>query len=214
MASGADRIAVVENGPQRNDVIARVAVTQGAGAGRIVRQHAADGALCPAGRIGRETPSFAGQASVQIAMDDARLHTHAVGRNVKNLAEMPAEIDNEPGAERFAGHAAAGAAGNQRNAVLAGIAHQAAHIFLIARHHDAERLDLEDTGIGGVQNTTQIVKEDVPLDESLEIVADALGLRLVHRSRPRLAASVPRAHSSALAGRSRLNCICSRRIRS
>src|SRR5262249_25413025 len=108
-----------------------------------------------------------------------------------DLAEVPAEIDDEAGAERLAGHAGAGAAGHQRDLVLAGVADQGAHVVLVARHHDAGRHHLEDGGVGAVEAARQVVEEQVALDDPLEVVAQALGLRKLHRTTP--AISVARA---------------------
>src|SRR5205807_2368017 len=140
-----------------------------------------------------EAAALAGQARVQVAADDAGLHAHGVGPHVEDGAEVPAEIDDQAGAERLAGDAAAGAARDQRDAALAGVADQGAHVVFVARRDGAERLDLKDAGVGAVEGAREVVEEEVPLDESLEVVANALALRLVHGNRPRLAASVARA---------------------
>ena len=91
-------------------MVARVAVAQGAGAGGVGRQHAADGALSPLAGSGAKRRPDRGQPRVQVAVDDAGLHAHRVGADVEDGAEMPAEIDDQPGAERLAGDAGAGAA--------------------------------------------------------------------------------------------------------
>ena len=94
---------------------------------------------------------------------------------------MSAEIDDEAGAERFAGQAGAGAAGDQGSLVLAGVADQGLHVLLVARHDDAERLDLEDRGVGAVQVARQVVEEEFAFDDAFEVVADAFALCGVHR---------------------------------
>ena len=93
---------------------------------------------------------------------------------------MPAEVDDQARAERFAGHAGAGPARAQRHLVLRRIADQRLHVLLVARHDHAQRPDLEDAGVGAVQGTRQVVEEEFPLDDPLEVVADVLALLFVH----------------------------------
>jgi hypothetical protein len=64
------------------------------------------------GRIGGETPSDLGEAARQFAQHDAGLHAHRVAADVEDGTKMFAEIDDDPGAERFAGQTGSGAAGN------------------------------------------------------------------------------------------------------
>ena len=99
MPSRADRGAVIEDGTERHDMIAGVAVTQGSRSGGVGRQHAADRALGAAGGVGSEPPSFARQPLAQVAVDDAGLHAHRVRRDVENGPEVTAEIDDETRAE-------------------------------------------------------------------------------------------------------------------
>src|SRR5206468_3665733 len=104
------------------DVVARVAVAQGVGAGGVVGDHAADGTLVGAGRVGGEPATVAGQALVDFAAGDAGLDADGVDADVEDGAEVPAQVEDQAGAERLAGDAGAGAARDQRQAVLRGVA--------------------------------------------------------------------------------------------
>ncbi len=97
---------------------------------------------------------------------------------------MLAQIDDQSAAERLAGHAGAGPAGDQRHLMFAGVAHQRLHVLLVARHDDAGRPHLEDGGVGAVQHAVKIVEQQLALDDALEVVADAFALRRVHGNHP------------------------------
>src|SRR5260370_229933 len=69
--------------------------------------------------------------------------------------------------------AGARATRQQGNLVVGGIPDQGADIFLVAGRPHPERTHLEETGIGAVKGTGDVVKEDVAADDPFEIVADA-----------------------------------------
>jgi hypothetical protein len=93
---------------------------------------------------------------------------------------MLAEVHDQPGAEGLAGHAGAGPAWDQGNLVLAGVTYEGAYVIFVARHGNAQRPDLEDAGVGAVQGASQLIEEELPLDETAKVVADALALLVVH----------------------------------
>ena len=78
-----------------------------------------------------------------------------------------------PGAERFTGEAGAGAARGERGLVLAGVADEGVHVVFVARHDDAERLDLEQRGVGAVEGARDVVEEEFPFDDPFQVVANA-----------------------------------------
>ena len=68
-----------------------------------------------AGSGAKRRPSRASRA-FEVAVDDAGLDAHRVAADLEDGAEVPAQIDDQAGAERLAGHAGAGAARHQRDA--------------------------------------------------------------------------------------------------
>ena len=65
--------------------------------------HAADGATCPTFAVGCEPPTVRCQCRVQLRQGHPGLHGHTVRFDQNDVAEMNAEIDNQPTAQRFAG---------------------------------------------------------------------------------------------------------------
>jgi hypothetical protein len=200
------RLPGVEHGAEGGDVVARVAVAQGGGPGGVVGQHAADGTPVAAGRVGGEAAADAGQLGVQVAVDHPRLDADPVGADLEDVAEVPAQVDDEAGAEGLAGDAGAGPARHERHLVLGGVADDGLDVLLVPRDDHAERPDLEDAGVGAVERAAQVVEQDVAADNAAQVVADALAVRLVEwghvRKYPRLAA----VRRTALATRGSANC--------
>jgi hypothetical protein len=93
---------------------------------------------------------------------------------------MPAQVNDEPTPKRLAGQAGAGAARHKRYLMFSRVMHERLHVCLVARHNHTEWLDLKNAGIGAVQGPRQVVKVEFPLDEALQIIADAFALLLVH----------------------------------
>ena len=96
------------------------------------------------------------------------------------LREMLAEIHDQSRAQRFAGDSGAGAARDQGQLVLGGVADQGLHVLLVARHGHAERLHLEDAGVGAVQRPGEFVEVQLALEEPLEVVGEPAALLIVH----------------------------------
>src|SRR6185437_6790977 len=163
---------VVEYGAETNDVIAREAVTERARAGGIRGEHAAERAFA-VGWVRRETPANARQFLGEIAIDYARLNADGIGAHIQNGAEMFAQIDNQPRAERFASDARARAARHQGHLMLAGVAYQRLHVLFVARHDDAGRPHLEDGGVRAVERARQIIEQQFAFEDALQVIADA-----------------------------------------
>ncbi len=102
-------IAVIEYGAKADDMIAGESVTESTRAGSVGGQHAAEGAFA-AGRVRCEAPTDSRQCSGEIAIDHARLNADGLGAHFEDGSEMLAEIDDQPGPERFTGDARARAA--------------------------------------------------------------------------------------------------------
>ncbi len=79
-------------------MIARVAGAQDLRSGSVRGQHAADGALAAASRVGSETPAVLGKLHIELAMNDARLNANRIGSQFENGTKMFAQIDDDAGA--------------------------------------------------------------------------------------------------------------------
>ena len=126
----------------------------------------------PLAGSGAKRRPVCGEARVERGTGDAGWTRTVSAADFDDVAKVLAEIDDEAGAERFAGEAGAGAARDQRDALFAGVAHQVAHVVLVARHDDAGGLDLEDAGVGAVEDARHVVEEEFALDEALQVVLE------------------------------------------
>ncbi len=154
----------------------RVAVLQAARAGGVGREHPADGAGRLASRVRGETAADFGELRIQPLQHDARLHAHRVGSNFPNLAQMPAQVDDQPIAQRFAGDAGARPARDQRHLVFRAVAHDCLDVLGVERGDRAERLDLEDARIGTVEPAAKVIEHNLAAHDLPQIVANALTL--------------------------------------
>ncbi len=179
LAADLGLLAGVEDDAEAFDVVGDGAVLDGPGAGGVGRQHAADGAF-QVGRVGREAPPLLRQHRDQVAQHDARLDADGIGADGEDAAEVLAEIDDQAGAERFAGEAGAGAAGDEGDVVLVGVADEGADVVLVGRQRDAERLDGEGGGVGGVEGARQAVEAEFALEQSLQVFGHAVARQRVH----------------------------------
>jgi hypothetical protein len=66
--------------------------------------------------------------------------------------------------------------------MLRRVTHQGLHILFVTGDDDAERLDLENAGVGAIESTRQLIKEEFALDEALQIVLNTFAWRCVHGS--------------------------------
>src|ERR1700691_270810 len=77
--------------------------------------------------------------------------------------------------------------------MLLSVTHEAAHVLFIARQYDAGGLDLEDAGIGAVEQTCDVVEKDFAFEEAKQVVlkpAQIHGAPLTTSRRGRLARGV------------------------
>src|SRR6516162_4089967 len=93
---------------------------------------------------------------------------------------MPAQVENEPAAERFARHSCTRSTSNQRNAVFRGITDQSLDILLVARRYHTDGLDLQDAGVGAVQCARNIVEENFSAHESFQVIQNSATSLFVH----------------------------------
>jgi hypothetical protein len=183
-AGDIDGVAVVEDDAQRFDVVAGSAMADRGRAGGVVGEHAAEGADLTAAGVGGEASAVLCKPGVQACMHDAGLHADRVGADRDNCAEVAAQVDHQPGAERFAGQPGPRAARDQRNLVFAGVADQGAHVILVAGRNHAGGGNLEDAGVGAVQRAGEVVEPDLPLEEAAQVVAEPTALLRIHRRCP------------------------------
>jgi hypothetical protein len=93
---------------------------------------------------------------------------------------MAAEVNNDPIAERLACNASTGASWNQGDLLGDRITDQRLDVPFMARGHDTQRLDLEDTGVSAVKSAGQFIEKQLPRQDAAQVVANALTLRFIH----------------------------------
>src|SRR5439155_17490456 len=172
--------AVVQHQSHGADVVAGVAVLDRPRPGGVGGEHTPQRTGVAAGRVRREAAAELRQPGVDLPQRDARLRPQRSVGDFDDLAEMLAEIHDQSRAQRFAGDSGAGAARDQGQLVLGGVADQALHVLLVARHGHAERLHLEDAGVGAVQRPGEFVEVQLALEEPLEVVGEPAALLIVH----------------------------------
>src|SRR5688572_19866903 len=172
----------------------RLAVHPRSGAERVVGHHAADG--CAAGRrdVGGEPDIVRPQRRVQLVEHDARLDPRPPlgGVHLEDAIEILRRVGNQAGANRLPGLRRAAAAHRQRASKLRADADQTDEIVAGLRQHDAERLDLIDAGVGGVERAGDLVEPDF----ALELLLEFLAKRAHSRERPWASRSSPSARVS------------------
>ena len=148
----ADGRAVGEPGLDGEDVVDHLAVGERAGAAGVVAGHAAEGAAAGGGGLHREEQAVRAQPGVEALEHHARpdLGGQGVGVERDEAVEVPAEVEDEAGADRLAVLRGAAAAGDHRNVVLGGDRERRRHVVGVAGKGDGERHDLVDRGVGGV----------------------------------------------------------------
>ena len=110
---------------------------------------------------------------------DSGLDDDAIRRDLDDLAEMAAEVDDEPVAEGAASRVGPRPAGMDRNPMLGGIAHNRRHVVLGSRNDHSQRVDLVQAGIMRIRCTVQRLEVELTGDQSSQIVIDA-GATLIH----------------------------------
>ena len=140
-----------------------LAVDDGARAGGVVADHAAEVGPAGGGDVGAELQAVRRQAPVELVENDAGLHAdRAAGRvDVEDRVQVLAAIDDDAGADRLARQAGAAAAGDDRDVASRRRSARADDVLGGLRHDDAERLDLVDAGVGAVEPARRGVEADL-----------------------------------------------------
>ena len=169
--------AVRQHDVELEDVIDRLAVQDRAGAARVVRDHAADGGAAGRRDVGREPQPVRPQLRVQVVEDDARLDPRrAIGQaDVDDLVEVLRGVELQSRADRLARLRRAAPARGDRAGVTRRDLDGTDDVFAGARHHDAERFDLVDAGVGGIERPRHAIESNLALDLILKIEPETLG---------------------------------------
>ena len=158
-----DNSAVCQNNFRGKNVIGGHAVNWDPRAGRIVRDHPADGGARTRGHVGAETKSMRLEKPVQLVEHDAGADAHAaiVDVEIVDLAIVPGEIDDQSFADRISDQASPGAARRDRDVFVSGSFDDGARFLAAGGKGNAERLDLVNRRVGRVKLTRQIIEMDV-----------------------------------------------------
>ena len=170
----AEHLAAVQHHLECEGVILRPAVGDRAPARGVVRDHAAQAAVVLAGGVGGEEGAERLDALVEHAHDHPRLHPgpRTVGGHLEDPVHVAGEVDLYAGAHGRAGEAGPRTPRHERDAVLAGVGHQPAHVLGVAGGHDPQWLDLVDAAVGGVEVPRQVVELYVAADHAAQIALD------------------------------------------
>ena len=98
-----------------------------------------------------------------------------------NPSHVAGEIDDQPSSQRSAGQTGAAPPCVQRNLVRRGVAHRRRHVVHRPRSHNAQRSDLVDARVAGVELHEQIVAANFAGNLSAQIRFDALSFD-IHRN--------------------------------
>ena len=104
------------------------------------------------------------QLRVQLVEHDARLDARPAlgGVHLEDAVEVLRGVELEAGADRLPGLRRAAAARGDRDTVATGDLDRADHVVPRARDDDAERLDLIDAGVGGVEGAGDGIERTSP----------------------------------------------------
>ena len=166
------------------DVVHHVAVADRPAAAGIVAGHAAQRALRRGRDVDRVPEAVRLQPGVELVEHDARLHRDlgAVLVEAHDLAQVLGDIDDQRLAHRLAALRGAGAARQDGGLGVARHVDDEREIGLVARHDDADRLDLVDRGVGRVAAARGRVEQDVALDRAAQSLLE-LGSVELHPGR-------------------------------
>ena len=104
-------LAAGQHGPQADHLVDRLAVDDGARAGRVVAGHAADGRLIDGGGVWAELEAVGSGGTVERGLDNARLHARHTPLRVDVQDGVQAEaVDQDAAADRLPGRAGTRAA--------------------------------------------------------------------------------------------------------
>ncbi len=128
LAAQFHHLAVGHHDLQTADVPPHRAVLQPPRSGGVDGDHAADRGHRRVGRIGTEEAAVTPQVGVEPLVDNARLHADRLRFDADHAPQVLGEIDDQSRPQRFAGHAAAAAAGVERDVFFGGILHAGGHV--------------------------------------------------------------------------------------
>src|SRR5262249_55452632 len=138
--------AVGEDDAETTDVIDGLAVDDGARAGGVVADHAAEIGPAPGRHVRPELKVVLAELAVERVEHDTRLHAcGAADRvDVEDVVQVLAAIEDDARPDRLARQARPAAAGRDGDAHLRGRLHGGDDVVDASRNDDAERLDLVD----------------------------------------------------------------------
>ncbi len=145
--------AVGQDRAQTLDVVYRLAVDDGARAGGVVADHAAQvGPACGC-YIGTELQVMGGQGAIELVEHHAGLNARAARCRIdrQNLVEILAAVQDNARTNGLPGKTGSAAAGRNGNAHLSGNLHGDDNVLHGARDHHAQRFDLVNAGIRAVK---------------------------------------------------------------
>ena len=99
------------------------AVLEPVAAGAVDGQDAADGGCVAVSRIGSENTRGGRQPHIEPLQNHARLQADGCLAHADNAMQMSGKIENQPRAQRLAGHAGSGSAGMDGDFFLGGVLH-------------------------------------------------------------------------------------------
>ena len=103
------------------------------------------------------------EVRIELIEHDTRLHDdgHRVAVEGQDAAERLAVVDHQRIADRLPALRRSRAAGQDRRAEIAGDGKRGAHVVLVARDDDADRIDLVDRRVGRVASARRSIEQDV-----------------------------------------------------
>ena len=144
---------VGKGNPEVHHVVDGLAVADGSRTARVVRDHPADSGAARRRNVGRKAEAVRGQLRVQLVEDNARFNAHPafVDVHLEQSVEVARRVDLQTGADRLPRLRRAAAARRNRDAMRAGAGDGGQHVVARPDDGDAERRDLVDAGVGGVE---------------------------------------------------------------
>jgi hypothetical protein len=172
--------AVAQHHAQRADVVDRLAVDDGARAGRVVADHPAEVGAAGRRDVGAELQAVPRQGAVEGVQDHAGLDARgpADGVDGQDGVEVLAAVEDDAGADGLARQAGTPAARGDRHAHLAGDLDRGDEVVGRARDDDAERLDLVDAGVGAVEAARQGVEADLAGQVLAQVAGQGFALQV------------------------------------
>src|SRR5581483_3580299 len=133
---------------------------EGMRAAGVVGDYAADRRARTGRHVGAETESVRPEKLVELIEHHAGADAHGALLEIEfgDRLVMPAEIDDEPFADRAADEPGAGAAGNDRDAAFTGRLDDGTDLLRVTRERNGRRFDLVMRSVGGVKLPRDIVE--------------------------------------------------------